>query len=163
MKKLLLILTAFLLVVIQTSMSPLLEIINVAPNLIFIFAIIYGINTSPFASCVAGCILGLITDCVDFGIIGYNALLLMYVSFFSSLVSNKFYYNNRLVGVVVVFVSGLIYESLRFALANFLIADALFSQVLLRYILPEAVMNSVLCVPLMWWIKWLKNEYIRGI
>ena len=163
MKKVLLALTAFLLFIIQTSMSSSLKILDVAPNLIFIFVIVYGLNSSTFMAGVLGCVWGILIDCADYTVMGYNALILMYVSFLSSLISKKFYYDNRLVGVIIVFVSSVAYEFLRFFISNLLFSDASFSLVLFRYILPEAVFNSVLSIPLMWWIKWLKNEYIRGI
>ena len=163
MKKVLLILTAFFLVVIQTSMSSSVEIIGVAPNLIFIFAIVFGLNSSTHTATATGCLCGIISDCCDYGTIGCSALVLMYVTFLSNLASKKFYYDNKLVGIVIVFVSGLLFESVRLFISNLMFSNASFVTVFFRYILPEAVFNSVVAFPLMWWIKWLKNEYIRGI
>lgn len=163
MKKILLILTAFILAVIQTSVASSVKILDVAPNLIFIFAIVYGLDSTTFSAGVVGCLCGILTDCADCTFIGHSALVLMYVSFLSSLISKKFYYDNKLVGILIVFASSIAYEFIRFFIASIMTADAGTAYMLFRYILPEAVYNSVLSVPLMWWIKWLKNEYIRGI
>lgn len=163
MKKILIILTAFVMYIIQTSLSDAIDIFGVAPNLMLIFAIAYSLDTTTFAASVVGCICGIMIDFADNGIIGVGGIIMMYVSLGAGILSGRFYYNNKIVGLVIVFVSGLVFEFSRAFIMNLLYADISMSLIFFRYILPEAVYNSVLSIPVIWWVNYLKNEYIRGI
>ncbi|MBE7049797.1 MAG: rod shape-determining protein MreD [Ruminococcaceae bacterium] len=163
MKKTLIILTAFVMFVFQTSLGELIDIFGIVPNLILIFVIAYSLDTTAFVASLVGCVCGIMIDFSDNGILGLGAIVMMYVALGANVVSKKFYYDNKFVGLIIVFISGLIFESSRFFIMNLLYSGTQTPLIFFRYIFPEAVYNSVLSVPIMWWVNYLKNEYIRGI
>ena len=89
---------------IQTSLGELIDVFGIAPNLILVFVIVYSLDTTGFMATLIGGICGLMTDFADAGIVGIGGFVMMYVSFASSIVSKKFYYDNKLVGIIIVFV-----------------------------------------------------------
>lgn len=163
MKKLLIILTAFLLFVCQTSLGESIDILGVSPNLILIFSIVYSLDSTNYMAILTGCICGLMSDLADNEMVGVSALLMMYISFGAGIASKKFYYDNKLVGLIIVFVSSIVFEFSKFFIINLLYNEVSAPVVFFRFVLPGAVYNSILSIPLMWWINKLKNEYIRGI
>lgn len=163
LKKTLVILTAFFLFVVQTSLGETIDIFGVVPNLILVFAVAYSLDSSAFSAALAGCICGLLTDFSDNGIVGIGGFFMMCICFCASIVSKKFYYDNKLSGLIIVFVSGLLFELSKVFIVNLIYTEFSLTSVFFRFILPGAVYNSCLSLPLMWWINWLKNEYVRGI
>lgn len=163
MKKILTALTFVLLFVIQTSVGSYLKIFNVSPNLLLTFVIIYSVNSELLKAALAGCVCGLLTDAAGAGVMGYNALLMMYIAAMSSVFANKFYNENKLVSSLNVFIIGFIYEFIKVAVFNALYGELPVFYMTWRYILPECIFNSISAIPLAYWINWLKNEYIRGI
>lgn len=163
MKKFLSALTFVLLFIVQTSMGEELKILNIAPNFVLAFVIIYSVRSEVLTSAAIGCICGLLLDISGPGINGYNALVLMYISVLVSTISGRFYYENSLVPVIAVFIFGFIFEFIKLLISNALFESLPLFYVTWRYILPECLFNSVVSIPLIYWINWLKNEYIRGI
>jgi len=72
-------------------------IFGTAPNLMLVFTIIYSVNSSVLSSVVAGSIAGLLIDVSMNGIVGVNALLMMYTAVFTSYLSSKILYERKII------------------------------------------------------------------
>lgn len=163
MKKILTYITLVLLLVVQTAAGRYIRIFGVLPNLALTFTIIYSLTNGSFRAAALGLVCGLLFDTTSSGAFGLNGLIVMYVAIAASFFSRKYFYENKLAMVCGVFAFTLIYESISLIMTLVLFSQAPFFYSFVRFILPEAVINSIITVPLLMWVKWLNNEYIRGI
>ena len=163
MKKFLSAVILLLLFALQTSVMSPSVIFGIEINLVLVYTFAYAVNSDLFASAVMGALCGMLLDVSGGSVIGYNILIVMYLSALTSVVSFRFYSENRMVSVVIVTLSVFVCEFLRLVIYGTLFTDIEIMYTVIRYILPQAVLNAVVCVPVMMCVKWLKNEYIRGI
>lgn len=163
MKKALTYITLVLFTIIQTGAGRYIRIFGVLPNLILMFTIVYSLTNGSLRAGILGLVAGLLIDATSYGVFGLNALMLMYTSLIISYFSRKFYYENKLATFCSVFVYTLVYESLLLILTQVVFSKSPFFFVLGRYILVESLINAVISLLILYWVKWLNNEYIRGI
>lgn len=163
MKKFLTYLSLVLLVIVESSLGRYIEISGISPNPALCFTIIYALTNGSFKSAALGLVCGLLFDSVSNAAFGFNSLVLMYMCLLCSYFSRKFYYHNKTALVFGVFMYSLVYETICFIFTAFTFYNAPFFHTLFRFILAEAFLNSLIAIPMLWWVKWLNNEYIRGI
>lgn len=87
----------------------------------------------------------------------------MYLALAASYFSHKYYYENKLAIAFGVFIYTLVYETISLVFTVLLLHEAPFIYSFFRIVFLEAVINSVISIPVFLWVKWLNNEYIRGI
>lgn len=163
MKKILSYLTLLLLFVLQTSLGQYIKIFSVMPNLIFAYAIIYSMTNSALKSAVMGCVCGLLTD-VSFGETSYvNALLIMYISLAVSHIYGKHFFENKLVYAGGVFAGTVVYDILIIIITAFTSGSLPFLYTFFRFTVPEAFINSAVSLLFLIYVRWLNNEFVRGI
>jgi len=162
-KKVLTYIILLLLLVIQTSAGSYIRVFNVLPSPALVFTIIYSLTNGSFKSAALGLVCGLLFDATSSGVFGFNSFLVMYLCISASLFSRKYYYENKLATVCGVFLFTVIYETLTLIFTVVLFSKAPFFYSFFRYILPEALINSIIAIPVLMCVKWLNNEYIRGI
>ena len=164
MKKVLTFVSLFLLLVFQTTVGQYIKIFNVLPDFILTFAIVYSVSNMAFKSAVTGLVSGLL---LDFTLVhspyGISALIMMYTCTVVSNLSGKFYYESIPVSLCFVFGATVGYEFIYLLLTKGIFSEVSMVYALWRYIVPEAILNTIICLPLRLWVRWLKNEYIRGI
>jgi len=163
LKKLLLVLTFLILYILQTTADEMIGIFGTAPNLMLVFTIIYSVNSSVLSSVVAGSIAGLLIDVSMNGIVGVNALLMMYTAVFTSYLSSKILYERKIIICITVFGLGFIYEVLSVVISNVFIHNLPLFYITCRYILLSCVYNTIVSIPMIYLLNKLKFEYIRGI
>lgn len=163
MKKTITYLTLVLLAVVQTGAGQYIKLFGVIPNIILTFAVVYSLTNSSVRSAVMGLTSGLVIDVTSAGTLGLNGIFLMYICLAVSYFSRKFYYENKLSSFISVYIYTAVYESLILITTQVIFSKSPFFYVLGRYILVESLINSLIAIPLMFWVKWLNNEYIRGI
>ncbi|MBR3934361.1 MAG: rod shape-determining protein MreD [Clostridia bacterium] len=163
MKKTLTYITLVLLAVVQTAAGRHIKIFGVLPNLVLTFTILYSLTNGSFRAGVLGLVAGLILDSASASVFGLNALLMMYTAIIASYFSRKFYYENKVASFCGVYIYTTIYESVLLILTQVMFSRSPFFSVFIRYILVESLINSILAIPILYAVKWLNNEYIRGI
>ena len=163
MKKILTYISLVLLLVIQTAAGRYIRIFGVLPNLALTFTIVYSLTNGSFRAAALGLVCGLLFDSTSNGAFGLSGLIVMYIAIAASFFSRKYFYENKLAMVCGVFLFTVLYESILLVLTLVLFSEAPFFYCFVRFILPEAFINSVITVPVLMWVKWLNNEYIRGI
>lgn len=163
MKKVLTYISLVLLVILTTSAGRYIEIFGVSPNPALCFVIIYSLTNGSAKSAALGLVCGLMFDSVSDVAFGFNSLILMYMCLISSYFSKRFYYHNKPALVFGVFMYSLFYQTVSLVFTAVIFSDAPFFYTFFRFALVEAIFNSIIAIPLLWWVKWLNNEYIRGI
>lgn len=163
MKKALTYICLVFLAVIQTGAGQYIRIFGVLPNLILTLTIVYSMTNGLVRSAVMGVVAGLLIDSTSHGVFGLNGLLLMYTAIIISYFSRKFYYENKLATFCGVFVYTALYESVLVILTQVIFSKTPFFYVFVRYVLVESIVNAVISIPVLYIVKWLNNEYIRGI
>lgn len=163
MKQFLTYLSLALLVVFQSAAGHYIKFFGVMPNFALCFTIIYALTNGSMRAAILGLACGLLFDCTANVAFGFNSLLLMYMTLICSYFSRKFYYQNKTAVVFGVFIYTLAIESISLVFTAVLFSDAPFFYSFFRFVLIEAVLNSIIATPLLFWVKWLNNEYIRGI
>ena len=149
--------------ILGTSLGRYIEIFGVSPNPALCFVIIYSLTNGSVRSASLGLVCGLIFDSVSNVAFGFNGLILMYMCLISSYFSKRFYYHNKTALVFGVFMYSLFYETLSMLFTAVIFFDAPFFHTFFRFALVEATLNSIIAIPILFWVKWLNNEYIRGI
>ena len=149
--------------ILGTSLGRYIEIFGVSPNPALCFVIIYSLTNGSVRSASLGLVCGLIFDSVSNVAFGFNGLILMYMCLISSYFSKRFYYHNKTALVFGVFMYSLFYETLSMLFTAVIFSDAPFFHTFFRFALVEASLNSIIAIPILFWVKWLNNEYIRGI
>lgn len=163
MKKILTYVTLVLLFVIQTSAGHYIRLWGVLPNPAFSFTIVYALTNGSFRGAALGLCCGLLFDSGTHIAFGFFGLVVMYLSCSASFFSRRYYYENKLSIFSGVFIYTIIFESISLIFTAVLYGEAPFFYSFARFVLPEALINSLISIPLLMWVKWLNNEYIRGI
>lgn len=155
-------LTLILLFVIQTTLGKYIEIFGIAPNLVFVFAVCYSMYNFPVRSAVLCVAAGFLIDCFDLQLMGYNALLFMYiglaVSLFGGSLMKKSFWASAL-GVIVV---SALWQSVDLLLFYVLKGYSTFLSGFLRIVIPTTIYDGVFALVVSAWTRWLSEEQIRG-
>lgn len=163
MKRILTYVTLVLLLSIQTAAGRYIKIFDVVPNLALTFTIIYSLTNSMSRSASLGLLCGLLFDSCRVGAFGLGGLIVMYMAIAASYFSRKFYYENKVATILGVFIYTVVCKSAFLLLTSVMFSQTPFFYTFARYILVEAILGCVIAVPLLQLVKWLNNEYIRGI
>ena len=163
MKKILTVAAFVILIVFQISVCEHLKIAGISPNIVLAFTILISINSSALTAGAIGCSVGLALDALCYGVVGCNALIMLYISVGASVVASKFYSENIFVSAIFVLIFGFLFDFSRAVVNNIVYDSISVSYITLRYILPGCLYNFLVSLPLFYVVRWLKNEYIRGI
>jgi len=134
--------------VLQSTIMGYLEIFSVRPNILITLAVVIALLRGTVESGIMGLVLGLTMDILMGKVIGWYALLLFLLSILISLVNEKLYRDKLLVLMGFGFLSTVAVETLYviiiFLFRGFEYIPLFFSAI----VLPEAVLNSILILPL---------------
>lgn len=118
MKKWILILISFLLLIIDNSLMPFFSIKGAYPSLLFIFSIAYSIITNRKEAVIIGIMSGFLQDIYFSQIVGLNALANMLLCFLAAIIGENIYREKRLIPtisisvmyILKVFIIGIIFK-----------------------------------------------------
>ncbi len=145
MTALFLVLTAALL---QSTLLGYIEIFSVRPNLLIVMTVVTALLRGTVESAIMGIAYGLTFDILLGKTLGWYALLLFLLAILISMVNEKLYREKVLVLLTFGLVSSILVETC-FVLIYFLFRGlGVFPMLFSTIILPEALMNSVLILPL---------------
>lgn len=134
---------------LQSTVLDYIRIYNVKPNLIIVFTVSVAFLNGSIEGAIVGFFAGLAQDMATGKLIGFYALLGLYLGLAVGSINKKLYKDNIFVVIFFAFISTIVYESTVYLLWSF--KSIIRGQVNLLYpiskiILPEAVYNSVISV-----------------
>lgn len=147
----------FIALILQTTLIRDLEIFGVSPLLVLGMVICFSLINDCIPSAVFAVTAGLLLDISGSRVIGFNALLMMYLSIGVVFVGQEFFRETPRAAAMLVAVGTLIYELVYFIFNFVIFGNSHFIYMLGRVILVEAVYNAVLSIPVYFYVnKFLK-------
>jgi rod shape-determining protein MreD len=135
-----------LIILIQTTLLDYVRVFGVKPNLIFVFVVSIALLRGNVEGAVTGFFAGLMQDIVSGKVIGFYALLGIYLGLIMGSVNKRLYRENIFVVIFFTFVSTIAYESVVFFLGVFLKGQWSFIYPFKGIIIPEAIYNAVISI-----------------
>ena len=155
--------TLIVLYLVQTTLSIYIDIFDIAPNLLLVFAVCYSVYNYPVRSSVMCLVAGIMVDVYSQPYIGMNALLFMYTGLAISTVAGSLIKKNLWTVSVGVLVVSIIYH-LVLLMVNYVIPGySEFAYPVARYVAPTALYDGIMALVIAWWAKWLSEDRIRGL
>jgi rod shape-determining protein MreD len=155
-----------LIVVLQNTLLQYIEILHVKPNLILVVVVSFALLYGNIQGAIAGFILGLCQDITSGSVIGFYALLGLYLGLVVGIVNKRLYRENFIVIIFFTFISTIAYEALVYLLNEWGVHmfSSVETRVSLLYaaknnILPEAVYNCIVAVPIYVITMILKDKF----
>jgi rod shape-determining protein MreD len=157
-----LIMTAVILasVVLQSILLNHLTIVGAKPDLILLVVVFLGLFKGSTGGAMAGFCGGLIYDLMSSSLLGLNALSLTLVGFLVGLIHGKVYGENIVLQVVLAFAATLMSNILFFLLSAIFHLASPLGHGLGRIILPAALYNICLVLPIFWVMRKFLGRYI---
>lgn len=143
LRKIILILSIIACIILESSISNLFSMTSSFPNLLIIIVVFSGFFNGRREGIYAGFIAGLCLDLFSGTTIGYNALVYMYIGFFSGIFKRLFYNEDVIMPLSLVAISDFVYNCF-FYIFNFLVRNKLrFGYYLAHTILPEIIFTVI--------------------
>jgi len=139
----------FLIIVLQTTVLEYIKILNIKPNLPVVLVVVVAFLQGNVEGAIVGFFAGLAQDIVSGKIIGFYALLGLYLGLAVGSVNKRLYRDNLLIVIFFTFISTILYEAIVFFIISFnsiIKGNTYFLYALRGVVLPEAIYNSVMSV-----------------
>lgn len=130
----------------QTTLLQYLAIYGVTPNILVVFIIVTALLRADCEGSVVGFFAGLSLDLMFGDVIGFYALLGLYLGLAVGVTNKKIFRDNILIVVFFTFVYSVAYESMVYIVNNIMSGDVKLLYALTRTILPESAYNCVVAV-----------------
>lgn len=148
----------FLLLLLQSTLLGYVSIYNVKPNLLIIFVISVALLRGDKEGAIVGFITGMFIDMASGKILGFYALLGLYLGLAVGTLNKRLYRDNFLVILFFTFVSTILYESTVHILSTFMTGNIDIVRTLPTKILPEAIYNSMVSFFIFAIVKRMNNR-----
>lgn len=135
-----------LLMLLQSTLLHYVRIYNVIPNLMVVFIILTALIRGNVEGGVVGFFAGLVFDMMFGKLLGFYALLGMYLGIAVGSVNRRLYRENLVVVVFFTFVASVLYEFAVYFLNTFMSGNMSFIFPMTGVILPEALYNSAAAI-----------------
>lgn len=146
MKKVLLCVLGFLLVIVEMSITNYIEIFNVSFNLITIYITIISLYLDEIDASIIGALIGFVKDIAIGGVFGVNALSLFAIGYGISFLKNKIYKESNITIFVLVFIAS-VFDSMINIITSILIYNTYgILNLLIKGVLNIPLLNSTLSV-----------------
>ncbi len=136
----------FLTVLIQSTLGSYINVYGVKPNITIVVIVVVALLRNNIEGAVVGFFCGLLQDSASGMVIGFYALLGLYLGLTVSSLNKKLYRENVLIAVFLTFVFSVIYEYLVYFLNTFLRSPLGFIYPMQKVIIPEAIYNCVISI-----------------
>ena len=128
--------------ILQNTISVLSGNLFVTPNILIILTCIFGYMRGEKEAILIGFVSGMLVDIFACDIIGLNALLYMFVGFFSG-IFHRLFYRDMIVFPLVIVIAGDFLYNMGFYIARFVLRNRLdFTFYFLKIIFPEIVITT---------------------
>ncbi len=135
-----------LLLVLQTTLLDYVAIYGIKPNLIVVFIIVTALVRGNVEGGTVGFFFGLAMDMLFGTVLGFNALLGLYLGIAAGSVNRRLFRENLLVVLFFTFVYSVVYELTVYVLNTIMSGHMELLYPLTRVILPEASYNCAAAV-----------------
>lgn len=146
-----------------TTSARYIEILGIAPDLVFVFAVCYSMYNFPVRSAVLCAVAGLLVDLYSESYIGVNALLYMYIGIGISNFASSLIRKNMLTTVCGVLIVSAVYHLVILLVCYVIPEKTSFWYPLARIVIPTAVYDSVVTLVISLWAKKLSTNTVRGL
>jgi len=142
-------------VIIQTSVAPYLTVLGAKPDVALVMVVCLAMMRGPVWGASVGFAAGLLIDIALFQTLGISSFLFTLAGYFSGRYSEGVDPASWFPPVFIVFISTVVVQILYTMIMFLLGVEASVTFVLLRIVLPTAVLNSLLAVPIYVVTRWL--------
>lgn len=135
-----------LFLLLQTTLIGYTAIYGVTPNILIVFVIVTALVRGNVEGGAAGFFAGFALDMMFGSVLGFYALLGLYLGIATGSINRRLFRENLLVVVFFTFVYSIVYESVVYILNTIMSGNMELLYPLTRVILPEAVYNCLVAV-----------------
>ncbi|HHV28281.1 rod shape-determining protein MreD [Acetivibrio mesophilus] len=136
----------FIIALIQSTVLGSISVFNVKPNLLLILIVSVALLGSNVEGAVIGFFCGLTQDMLSGRVIGFYALLGLYLGLGVAFINKRLYRENVLVAIFTTFISTIVYEFAVYFFSMFFKGSLDLVFPFKYVILPEAVYNSIVSI-----------------
>lgn len=129
--------------VLQYTVISRIDYIECGPNLLMVITVIYGYSRGKNAGMIIGFFAGLMADVFYCEVIGYNALMLVAIGFFSALWRKKYYSDTLTLPMVIIVISNLGYNLIYYFIWYVMRSEFYFAYSLEHVIIPNLLLTLV--------------------
>lgn len=133
-------------IILQSTVCQMIAIASVKPNLLIILTVAFGLMRGKKDGMVTGFLCGLLTDLFFESIIGFNALLYLWVGYFSGYFYRIFYDDDIKTPIFLISISDFAYGILQYCFMFLLRGRIHFFYYLRRIIIPEVIYTLLLTI-----------------
>lgn len=134
-------LLGLIVVIVQSTVLDSIEINGIKPNILLTCIISVALLTNSTEGATVGFLYGLVQDLYTGKLVGYYALLGLYLGLTVSFFNKRLYRENMLIVIFITFISSIVYGIIFFFTSN-IAGLNYFRYALGNIILPEAIYNS---------------------
>lgn len=148
MKKRILIYTFVILIIVllQSTILDYIKIYYIKPNLIIVFIVSVALLRGNIEGSIIGFFMGFCWDILSGKVLGFYALLGLYLGLIIGSVNKRLYRENFLVVIFFTFISSVAFEMAAYFLSTFFKEKVNLYYSFRNIVLPEALYNSVLSI-----------------
>ena len=155
-RKITMALLILLFILLQSTVCQMIAVASIKPNLLIILTVSFGLMRGKKDGMLTGFFCGLLTDLFFESIIGFNAILYLWVGYFSGYFYRIFYDDDIKTPIFLISVTDLVYGILQYGFMFLLRGRIDFFYYLGRIILPEVLYTlliTIFCYRILYYIN----------
>lgn len=133
-------------IILQSTVCQMIAIASIKPNLLIILTVSFGLMRGRRDGMMTGFFCGLLTDIFFNSIIGFNALIYLWVGYFSGYFYRIFYDDDIKTPLFLISVSNLVYGIVQYGFMFLMRGRIQFFYYLGRVILPEVLYTLIVTI-----------------
>lgn len=154
----------FAALILQTTVIDGLSFFGVSPSLTLVIVICFSLANTYLPSAVFAAVAGLLLDITGGRIIGFNAVLMMYLSIGVVYVGQEFFRETPKSAVILTAAGTFVYELVFFIFSLAIFGSGHFFYMIARVIVIECVYNGIIALPVYFYVsKFLKIRRSRSL
>ncbi|GHV18713.1 hypothetical protein FACS189425_08040 [Clostridia bacterium] len=134
--------------VLTTTILATLQTTWLSVALLLVFVVAIGMLRGKREGAILGAAVGILCDIMSPRIIGINAILYMYIGYFTGVLCGDFFRHKRIVVLLFVIAAELAYSLLYYFFSFFIWGEMHIGFALSKIILPELAYTAVIAIPL---------------
>ena len=133
-------------IILQSTICQMISIASIKPNLLIIMTVSFGLMRGKKEGMVTGFFCGLLTDLFFESVIGFNALIYLWVGYFSGYFYRIFYDDDIKTPLFLISISDMAYGIIQYGFMFLLRGRIHFFYYLGRVIIPEVIYTLLLTI-----------------
>ncbi len=150
-------LSLFIALILQTTLMCELDVFGISPSLVLVLVICFSLMNDIIPSAVYAVTAGLLLDISGGRVIGFNALLMLYLSIAVVIFGRDFFRETAKAASALVAMGTVVYELIYFIFSIAIFGNSHFFYMLVRVIAFEAVYNAAVAIPIYYYV----NKFLR--